>query len=42
VKVSPPGNEKWMEQYRKLRSFWNVTPYLEKLLGEEYTSLMSL
>jgi len=42
AKVSPPGNEKWMEQYRKLRSFWNVTPYLEKLLGEEYTSLMSL
>jgi len=42
VKVSPPGNEKWMGQYRKLRSFWNVTPYLEKLLGEEYTSLMSL
>jgi len=42
AKVSQPENEKWVEQYRKLKSFWNVTPYLEKLLGEEYTSLMSL
>ena len=40
VKISPPGNERWVEQYRKLKSFWNVTPYLEKLLGEEYKSLL--
>jgi SAM-dependent methyltransferase len=33
VRTSQPGNEKWMEQYRKLKSFWGVTPYLEKLLG---------
>ena len=34
AKVSQPGNEKWVEQYRKLKSFWGVTPYLEKLLGD--------
>ena len=33
VKTSQPGNERWVEQYRKLKSFWGVTPYLEKLLG---------
>jgi SAM-dependent methyltransferase len=37
AKTSQPGNEKWMEQYRKLKSFWGVTPYLENLLG---TSLL--
>jgi SAM-dependent methyltransferase len=37
AKTSQPGNEKWVEQYRKLKSFWGVTPYLERLLGEEYT-----
>lgn len=36
VKTSQPGNEKWVEQYRKLKSFWGVTPYLERLLGEEH------
>lgn len=36
VKTSQPGNEKWMEQYRKLKSFWGVTPYLEKLLGHGF------
>lgn len=34
VKTSQAGNEKWVEQYRKLKSFWGVTPYLERLLGE--------
>jgi len=34
VKMSQPGNEKWVEQYRKLKSFWGVVPYLEKLLGD--------
>lgn len=36
AKTSQPGNEKWVEQYRKLKSFWGVTPYLERLLGEEH------
>jgi SAM-dependent methyltransferase len=33
AKTSQAGNERWVEQYRKLKSFWGVTPYLEKLLG---------
>jgi len=37
AKTSQPGNERWVEQYQKLKSFWGVTPYLERLLGEEYT-----
>ena len=36
VKTSPPGNVRWVEEYRNLKSFWQVTPYLEKLLGEQY------
>ena len=36
VKTSQPV-ERWVGQYRKLKSFWGVTPYLERLLGEEYT-----
>lgn len=42
AKTSQPGNERWVEQYRKLKSFWGITPYLEKLLGEEYKYLLSL
>ena len=42
AKVSQPGNEKWVEQYQKLKSFWGVTPYLEKLLGDENKKLLSL
>ena len=33
AKTSQPGNERWVEQYMKLKSFWGVTPYLERLLG---------
>jgi hypothetical protein len=36
IRKSQPGNEKWVEQYRRLKSFWGVTPYLERLLGDEY------
>ena len=34
VKTSQPV-ERWVEQYRKLKSFWGVTPYLERLLRDE-------
>jgi SAM-dependent methyltransferase len=40
VKTSEAGDERWVEQYRKLKSFWNVTPYLERLLGEDYIKLL--
>lgn len=42
AKISQPGNERWVEQYRKLKSFWNVTPYLERMLDEEHIMLLSL
>ncbi|HXD09682.1 MAG TPA: SAM-dependent methyltransferase [Anaerolineales bacterium] len=35
VKTSPAGNARWVDEYRNLKSFWQVTPYLEKILGEK-------
>ena len=32
VKTSQPGNPRWVEEYRELKSFWQLTPYLEKVL----------
>ncbi|HEY5731875.1 MAG TPA: SAM-dependent methyltransferase [Anaerolineales bacterium] len=40
VKTSQPGDEKWIEQYRRLKSFWDVTPYLERLLDDDRASLL--
>jgi hypothetical protein len=36
VKTSDAGSERWVEEYQNLKSFWGVTPYLERLLGEKY------
>ncbi|HEU0293505.1 MAG TPA: SAM-dependent methyltransferase [Anaerolineales bacterium] len=36
VKTSQPGNPRRVEEYRDLKAFWKLTPYLEKLLGEPY------
>jgi SAM-dependent methyltransferase len=36
VKTSQPGNLRWVEEYRELKAFWKLTPYLETLLGEGY------
>ena len=36
VKSYQPGDPRRVEGYRKLKSFWQVTPYLEKLLGDPY------
>ena len=36
VKTSPAGNMRWVDEYKNLKSFWQVTPYLEKVLGEFY------
>ncbi|MEP7135684.1 MAG: SAM-dependent methyltransferase [Chloroflexota bacterium] len=38
TKTSPAGNSRWVEEYKNLKSFWQVTPYLEKILGETYTA----
>ena len=40
VKTSPAGNARWVEEYRNLKSFWQVTPYLEKILSESYTQYL--
>lgn len=41
VKTSMPGrNERWLEEYRELKDFWRVAPYLEKLLGTEFTKYL--
>jgi SAM-dependent methyltransferase len=40
VKTSAPGNARWIEEYRNLKSFWQVTPYLERLLGDPYAQFL--
>ena len=37
MKTTPPGEARRVEEYRNLKSFWGVTPYLERLLGNEYS-----
>jgi SAM-dependent methyltransferase len=34
VKTSPPGDPKAIEEYRDLKAYWHVQPYLEKLLAD--------
>jgi SAM-dependent methyltransferase len=40
VKTSPVGEARWVEEYRSMKSFWRVTPYLAKLLGEQYAQYL--
>ncbi len=40
TKTSPAGNSRWVEEYKNLKSFWQVTPYLEKILGESHTQYL--
>ena len=40
VRTSPPGDLRRVEEYRDLKSFWQLTPYLEKLLGEPYAAYL--
>ncbi len=40
VKTSPAGNARWMEEYRNLKEFWQVTPYLERLLGDHHAQFL--
>ncbi len=36
LKTTQTGNKRWVDEYRKLKSFWKVTPYLERLLGKNH------
>ena len=40
VKTSSVGETRWVEEYRNLKSFWRVTPYLERLLAERYAQFL--
>lgn len=40
VKTSPPGNARWVQEYQDLKSFWGLTPYLEKILSEPFVSYL--
>ena len=40
VKTSPAGNARWIDEYRNLKKFWQVTPYLERLLGAQYAQFL--
>ena len=34
VKTQAPGDSAAVQEYARLKQFWNVTPYLEELLGD--------
>jgi hypothetical protein len=40
VKTAPVGETRRVEEYKNLKSFWNVTPYLEKILDETHTTYL--
>jgi SAM-dependent methyltransferase len=35
------GDRKFVGEYKELKEYWDVTPYLERLLGEEFTRLLA-
>ena len=37
VKSQKPGNAQAVQEYQDLKAFWRVTPYLEHLLGEDFS-----
>ncbi|MDD4903269.1 MAG: SAM-dependent methyltransferase [Candidatus Bipolaricaulis sp.] len=41
VKTSESGNRRSAEEYRALKEYWHVTPYLEQLLGEEFSGRLA-
>ena len=40
VKSLKVGDPKFVQEYKDLKNFWHVTPYLEELLGEDFTKLL--
>lgn len=40
VKTAPVGEPRWVDEYLNLKSFWNVTPYLEKILDESHVKYL--
>jgi SAM-dependent methyltransferase len=40
VRNQAPGDAASVREYRELKSFWSVTPYLERLLGESFQQFL--
>jgi hypothetical protein len=40
VKSLKAGDPQFVREYKELKDFWKVTPYLEQLLGEDFTRLL--
>ena len=40
VKSLKVGDAQFVREYQELKDFWQVTPYLETLLGEDFTKLL--
>jgi SAM-dependent methyltransferase len=40
IRTAPPGERRFVEEYRALTEYWQVRPYLETLLGEAFTALL--
>lgn len=41
IRATEPGNQQAIQEYNALKEFWQVVPYLEKLLGRELSALIS-
>jgi SAM-dependent methyltransferase len=41
VKSLKVGDPRFVREYQDLKAFWKVTPYLEQVLGEDFTHLLS-
>lgn len=41
VQTTPPGSVQFVQEYQALKSFWQVTPYLETLLGKPFQTLLA-
>jgi hypothetical protein len=42
VKSTPLGDPEFIQAYNELKAYWQVTPYLEELLGEGFTHLIRI
>jgi SAM-dependent methyltransferase len=41
VKTTKAGDPAFVQEYKALKTFWQVTPYLEELLGERFAQLLA-
>ncbi|CAA9275673.1 MAG: SAM-dependent methyltransferase, partial [uncultured Chloroflexia bacterium] len=40
IKSTEPGQASFIREYKELKSFWQVTPHIERLLGPSFTALL--